>query len=155
MPSFTRAELEEAFAHYVAVNEDASRRKDWQAWADKFTSDVHYVECAFGEFHGRDAVRQWITRVMAPYPQMDFPMDWQVFDEERGWVVFQCQNRLHHPTDPEGAPFQFATWSKIHYAGDGLWSYEEDMYHPGAAGQAISAWRAAGGRLLERQLHAE
>lgn len=152
MPRFTRAELEDAFAHYVSVNDDASRRRDWRAWAEKFTEDCRYVECAFGEFHGREAVRTWITKVMAPYPQMDFPMDWHVLDEERGWVVFQCQNRLAHPTDPAGEPFQFPTWSKIHYAGDHLWSYEEDTYNPALAGRAISAWREAGGRLLERQM---
>jgi ketosteroid isomerase-like protein len=152
MPRFTRAELEAEFARYVAINDDASRRRDWQAWADKFTPDVHYVEHAFGELHGREAVREWITKVMSPYPQMDFPMDWHVIDEERGWVVFQCQNRLAHPTDPQGEPFQFPTWSKIHYAGNGLWSYEEDNYNPAEAGRAIAAWREAGGRLLERQM---
>ena len=155
MPKFTCNELEEAFAHYVAVNDRASRNHDWKAWADKFTEDVHYVECAFGEFHGRENVRAWISSVMSPYPQMDFPMDWKVIDEENGWVVFQCQNRLAHPTDPDGKPFQFPTWSKIHYAGDRLWSYEEDMYHPGLAGKAIAAWREAGGRLLDRQMKME
>ena len=155
MPRFERAELEEAFAHYVAVNDDASRRKDWHAWAEKFTPDVHYLEHAFGEFHGREAVREWITRVMAPYPQMDFPMDWHVIDDERGWVIFQCQNRLPHPTDPCGVPFQFPTWSKIHYAGNHQWSYEEDNYNPAEAGRTIQAWREAGGRLLEPQMKME
>jgi hypothetical protein len=73
-------------------------------------------------------------------------MDWHIVDEERGWVVFQCQNRLAHPTDPQGAPFQFPTWTLIRYAGDLLWSYEEDNYNPREAGDVIKAWIEAGGR---------
>jgi ketosteroid isomerase-like protein len=128
------------------VNDEASKRGDWSAWAAKFTEDAHYVEHAYGEFRGREAIRDWITRVMAPFPHMDFPMDWHIVDEERGWVVFQCQNRLAHPTDPQGAPFQFPTWTLIRYAGDHLWSYEEDNYNPREAGDVIKAWLAAGGR---------
>ncbi len=121
------------------------------AWAGKFTEDVHYVEHAYGEVHGREAVRDWITRVMAPFPHMDFPMDWHVIDEERGWVIFQCQNRLPHPNEPDGPPFQFPTWILIRYAGDGLWSYEEDNYNPKEAGDTIKAWLAAGGKLRVRE----
>ncbi len=147
MGRFSRAELERAFAHYCQVTDEASRRGDWSAWAAKFTEDAHYVEHAYGEFRGREAIRDWITRVMAPFPHMDFPMDWHIVDEERGWVVFQCQNRLAHPTHPQGTPFQFPTWTLIRYAGDRLWSYEEDNYNPREAGDVIKAWLAAGGRL--------
>ncbi len=151
MGRFTRDELERAFARYCEVNDVASAARDWQAWADKFTEDVHYVEHAYGEFRGRDAVRDWITGVMAPFPQMDFPMDWHVIDEERGWVIFQCQNRLSHPSDPAGSPFQFPTWTLIRYAGDDLWSYEEDNYNPKQAGETVKAWLAAGGVLEIRE----
>ena len=151
MARFPRAELERAFARYCEINETASGSGDWGAWANKFTEDVRYIEHAYGEFHGREAVREWITGVMAPFPHMDFPMDWVIYDEERGWVVFQCQNRLAHPTDPDGAPFQFPTWSLIKYAGDRLWSYEEDNYNPKEAGEVIQAWLAAGGKLRERE----
>lgn len=151
MGDFTRDELERAYAHYCRVNDEASAAEDWDAWAGKFTEDVHYVEHAYGEFHGREAVRDWITRVMAPFPNMDFPMDWHVIDEERGWVIFQCQNRLPHPTDPDGPPFQFPTWTLIRYAGDDLWSYEEDNYNPKEAGDTIKAWLAAGGKLRVRE----
>jgi hypothetical protein len=88
---------------------------------------------------------------MAPFPHMDFPMDWHVIDEERGWVIFQCQNRLPHPTDPSGPPFQFPTWTLIRYAGDDLWSYEEDNYNPKEAGDTIKAWLAAGGKMRVRE----
>ena len=130
----------------------SSATGDWTIWASVFTDDATYIEHAFGEFHGRREIEQWIVEVMKPYPQMRFPVSWHVIDEARGWVVFQCQNRLAHPTEPDGPPFQFPTWSKIHYAGDHLWSYEEDNYNPAEAGKVIEAWRAAGGRLRTRQM---
>ena len=147
MASFSRKEMEEAFANYGEVNDKASETGDWAAWTSKFTEDAHYVEHAFGEFHGQEAIREWITQVMAPYPHMTFPMDWYMIDEERGWILFQCQNRLEHPQDPSGEPFQFPTWSLIKYAGNNLWSYEEDNYNPEEASEAIRAWLKAGGTL--------
>lgn len=53
------------------------------------------------------------------------PVDWSVIDYERGWVVFCAQNRMSDPGDD--SVHQAASWSLIKYAGDGLWSYEEDM----------------------------
>jgi hypothetical protein len=152
MGSVTRRELEEAYGRYRACREEASRTGDWSPWAEQFTEDAHYVEHAYGELRGREAIRDWITRVMAPFPHMTFPDDWVVFDPERGWVVFQCQNRLAHPADAGGEPFQFPSWSLLHYAGGFQWSYEEDMYNPADGAAAISAWRRAGGRFESPEL---
>ena len=144
---FTRAELERAFADYCALRERAIASGDWTIWGNQFSDDARYVEHAYGELSGRAAIVAWITGVMAPFPTMTVPNDWVVYDEARGWVVFQCQNRLPHPTDPNGAPFQFPTWSLLHYAGDGRWSYEEDMYNAKAAADVVQGWLRAGGKL--------
>ena len=58
---------------------------------------------------------------------MDFPVEWYVIDGER--VVFYAQNRFKHPTDPNGEPFQFPVISVLKYAGNGQWSFEEDVYN--------------------------
>jgi hypothetical protein len=145
MGTFSREELEAAFEHYCAVNDAAFEKGDWSGFAGKFTRDALYVEHAYGRFEGREAIRDWIVKVMAPLPMMDFPMDWHLVDAERGWVVFQCQNRLPHPTDPDGDAFQFPSWTLLHYAGDNLWSYEEDMYNPAEAATVVKAWLDAGG----------
>jgi hypothetical protein len=152
MPGFTRKELEEGFASYCDLREQSSAKQDWSIWGGQFSEDAHYVEHAYGEFHGRAAIVDWITKVMAPFPHMTFPNDWAVMDTDQGCVVFQCQNRLAHPTDPGGEPFQFPTWSLIRYAGNGLWSYEEDMYNPKEGGEAISGWIKAGGQFQSREL---
>ncbi|MFN8545563.1 MAG: nuclear transport factor 2 family protein [Candidatus Binatia bacterium] len=148
MSNYTRAEIDAAFAQYCALRERSSATGDWTIWGNQFTLDAHYVEHAYGEFHGRDAIVRWITGVMAPFPHMTFPNDWVVIDEARGWVVFQCQNRLEHPTDPSGAPFQFPSWSVLRYAGTNQWSYEEDMYNPAEGNDVVRAWLRAGGTFV-------
>ncbi len=148
MGKFTRKELEQALERYNRARDEASRTGDWSPWADLFTEDAQYVEHAFGEMHGREAIRDWITKVMAPFPHMTFPQDWVVFDEDNGAILFQCQNRLEHPTDPNGEPFQFPNWTRLLYAGNGLFCGEEDVYNPARDGnRVVSAWLAAGGRL--------
>ena len=50
-------------------------------------------------FHGREAVRDWIVAVMAPFPHMRFPSDWTAYDEDNDAVVIMIKNLLdHRPT---------------------------------------------------------
>ncbi|HET9063810.1 MAG TPA: hypothetical protein VFO62_11035, partial [Candidatus Binatia bacterium] len=68
--------------------------------------------------------------------------------EDNGAILFQCQNRLPHPTDPNGPPFQFPNWTRLVYAGNGKFVSEEDVYNPAReAHKTIAAWLAAGGKL--------
>jgi len=145
---YTRAELENALRIYNAARDQACKTGDWSVWADLFTEDAEYIEHAYGTFRGRGKIHEWITKVMAPFPAMTFPQDWVVFDEENGAILFQCQNRLPHPTDPDGPPFQFPNWTRLVYAGNGKFSSEEDVYNPAReANKTVSAWLAAGGKL--------
>jgi hypothetical protein len=153
MPKTSRSELERAFALYNEARIEASRTGDWGVWADRFTPDAHYVEHAYGEMHGREAIREWITKVMAPYPLMTFPQDWVAYDEEQGAIVFQCQNEFPAPFDADGKPFGFPTWTRLVYGRDGLWQSEEDCYNPARdAPRVFKAWVAAGGKLESREL---
>lgn len=148
MGRYSREELAGALARYNAARDRASASGDWSTWAEVFTEDADYVEHAYGVFKGKAAIRDWITKVMAPFPHMTFPQDWVAFDEEQGAIVFQCQNRLAHPTDPHGAPFQFPSWTRLVYAGGGKFSCEEDVYNPARdANRVIAAWLKAGGTL--------
>ena len=145
---YTREELEKALAAYNEARDRASETGDWSIWAEVFTDDADYIEHAYGEFTGKAAITEWITKVMAPFPHMTFPQDWVAFDEETGSVVFQCQNRLEHPTDPNGEPFQFPSWTRLTYAGGGKWSCEEDIYNPARDGnRVIGGWLKAGGKF--------
>ena len=152
MPKYSRAELVAAFETYNKARLESQSTGDWNIWAGVFTEDAHYVEHAYGEFQGREAIAKWICDVMAPFPEMTFPQDWIAFDDEKGAIVFQCQNRLPHPTDPGGDPFSFPTLTRLVYAGDGLFSSEEDIYNPSKdAGPTIKAWAQAGGQFASKE----
>ena len=143
MGTWTRDEIESAFARYQEAGERAASTGDWSAWPDVFTEDARYIEHHYGEYHGRAAIRGWITTAMAAYPGREmnaFPIEWYVIDEERGWVVCQVWNRLRDPGD--GTVHQAYNFTLLKYAGDGLWSYEEDVYNPMRFGEAIVAWEA-------------
>jgi uncharacterized protein (TIGR02246 family) len=139
--TYTRDELEVAFAAYQAAGAEAGRTGDWSAWADLFTDDARYVEHHYGTFEGREAIRAWITSAMAEWPGCDmpeFPIGWHVVDEERGWIVCQVFNRMKDPGD--GSVHEADNVTILHYAGDGRWSYEEDVYNPADFARMVGGW---------------
>ena len=142
MGRFTRDELEAEFAAFQQRGEDAGASGDWSSWADQFTEDAHYVEHAYGTFEGREAIRRWITATMGVFPgsrMPTFPISWHVVDEERGWVVCEVFNRMEDPGD--GSVHQAANITILHYAGDGLWASEEDVYNPADFLTMLKGWR--------------
>lgn len=146
MPAFRKDELTAALAGYTAVVEVCTRTGDWAPFADLFTEDCVYTEHAYGVFEGREAVRTWIVDVMRPFPHMRFPTDWVAYDEENGALVIGIRNVLDHPAG-EPVEFGFPNWTRLVYAGDGLFSSEEDIYNPMRdAPRVVGAWIKAGGR---------
>lgn len=139
--SFDRAEMESAFATYCAAAEHGGRTGDWRPWVETFVPDVHYVEHLYGEFHGREELLAWITETMSAWPvthMTTFPWDWYTVDAEQGWVVGQLQNRFDDPGD--GVVYQAANWTRLVYAGDGLWASEEDVYNPSHFTPVVEGW---------------
>jgi uncharacterized protein (TIGR02246 family) len=142
MGAFTRDEIERAFADYQAAGATAGRTGDWASWADLFTEDATYVEHHYGRLEGREAIRSWISETMATFPgnRMPlFPIDWYLIDEDRGWVVCQVENRMDDPGD--GSVHQASNITILHYAGDGRWSYEEDVYNPAHFVTMLAGWQ--------------
>ena len=141
MGRWTREEIEEAFDHYQKTALEAGVSGDWNKWADLFTEDATYREHLFGEFGGREAIRNWICKTMAtpPNDQMKyFPVEWYIIDEEKGWVVCQVWNRMVDPGD--GSLHQAYNFTLLKYAGNGMWSYEEDIYSPKPFQEMITGW---------------
>jgi hypothetical protein len=132
MAEFTRDEMERAYEHYRAVAAEAGASGNWDPWADLFTEDAEYIEHLYGTYHGREAIRTWISTTMAEPLNVEmtaFPADWWVIDEARGWVVCAVWNRMQDIGD--GEVHQAINWSLLKYAGDDQWSYEEDIYNVG------------------------
>ena len=144
MGQWSRAEIEAAFVEYQRKAADAGASGDWTEWSDQFTEDAVYLEHHYGEFHGRAAIHQWISATMSEYPGRDmpeFPIEWFVIDEERGWVVCQVWNRMKDPGD--GSVHQEYNITILKYAGQGMWSYEEDVYNPMRFGTMVAGWETA------------
>jgi uncharacterized protein (TIGR02246 family) len=138
-----RDEIEREFVKY----QERGAAGDWSAWADQFTEDAVYVEHEYGEFQGRENIRAWIVETMTTWPgnaMPDFPVEWYLIDEQRGWVVFKVWNNMTDPGD--GTTHGEYNFSLLKYAGDGRWCYEEDVYNPAHFGTMIKGWLDAGGR---------
>src|SRR5271170_7004126 len=141
---WSRDELEHAHQHYMETAGRCAASGEWRDWADLFTEDAVYLEHTFGTFRGPDEIYEWITPLMAEWPNKDmtsFPHAWCVCDEERGWWICRIENRMKDPGD--GSVHQAHNITVLHYAGDMKFSYEEDAYNPAAFGPMIQAWTEA------------
>ena len=141
-PAFPREEVERELAAYRGRADLAVATGDWDQWADQFSEDARYLEHHYGRFEGREGIRAWIKSVMQPFPDMEFPHTFTSIDGNR--VSALIPNVLPHP-DGKGEGFGFDVNVILHYAGNGQWSYEEDVYNPREAQQVVEAWIAAGG----------
>ena len=141
MGRFSRAELEAAFQNFQDTALEAGTSGDWARWADLFTEDATYIEHLYGKLGGREAIRNWICKTMSETPndQMKyFPVEWYMIDEEKGWVVAHVWNRMVDPGD--GSLHQAYNFTLLKYAGNGKWSYEEDIYNPEHFKTMVVGW---------------
>ncbi len=141
-PAFPRAEIEAEFEKYRARGSKAVATGDWDQWADQFTDDAQYREHHYGYFTSGAEIRAWIKSVMQPFPTMEFPVSWRLIDGNR--VSALIPNILPPPEGDDGY-YGFDVNTILHYAGDGKWSFEEDVYSPAEAQDVINRWVAAGG----------
>jgi hypothetical protein len=144
MGRYTRDELVAAHDRFVEVANRCAASREWREWSELFTEDAEYIEHMFGRFSGRAEIYGWIQPLMNEWPNSEmnaFPHDWCVLDEERGWWVCQIENRFRDPGD--GSVHEAANLTVLHYAGDGLFSYEEDVYNPADFAPVMDAWLKA------------
>jgi hypothetical protein len=142
MPAFSRSEVEAAYRNFVAAGDSG----DWSAWADLHSVDGVWVEHHLGTFRGREAIRAAITRVMKPVPMMTFPVAWHVIEGNR--VVYYPWQVM---PDPKGGSeiYRFGCVTTLEYAGEGLFSHQEDLYNPKEGEDVMRRWMAAGGKLAK------
>ena len=144
MGTFSREEIEAAFTTFQERAAAAGASGDWTEWVDCFTEDAKYYEHHYGRMEGRPAILEWITTTMAEPINADmssFPIDWYMIDEDRGWIMCQVANVMDDPGD--GSDHREVNWTLLHYAGDGRFSYEEDLYNPVEFGEMIKGWLKA------------
>ena len=137
---FPRSEIMAAYEEIVRAG-DAG---DWDRWADLHTVDGIWNEHNYGRIEGREAIRSKIVELMAAVPMMTFPVEWVVIEGNR--VVYYPWQVL---PDPKGGDevYRFGCVTIIEYAGDGQFSYQEDMYNPRDGEEVFGRWLTAGGQL--------
>ena len=144
MGQYSRQEIEDAFRHFQEAADRSAKSADWREWSECFTEDATYYEHHYGRMEGREAIYQWIQKTMTE-PVIEnmnnFPIDWYVIDEERGWVLCSVWNEMEDPGN--GSLHREYNWTMLHYGGDGQFSYEEDMYNPVEFGNMIKGWLKA------------
>jgi hypothetical protein len=143
-PAFAREEVEAEFEKYRARAALAVETGDWDQWAAQFTDDAHYREHHYGYYTSGQQIRAWINSVMQPFPTMEFPPSFALIDGNR--VSTLIPNILPAPEGDDGY-YGFDVNTILHYAGDGKWSFEEDVYNPREAEDVVARWVAAGGVL--------
>lgn len=129
--TFSKAEIEEAYAVFHGYVQDYAESGNWDGFADLFTQDAIYKEHAFGEFHGRKAIRAWSVATMTSFPggvMTGFPLAWQVVDEPTSRLICEVRNLMPDPGD--GSQHEESNLTIMTYAGDGMFSREEDIYNP-------------------------
>lgn len=146
MPTFERAEVEAAFHDFIAMGDRCAETGDWNPWADIHTEDGVWVEHHLGTQRGRDAIRRVILEVMKPVPMMYFPVAWHMVDGNR--VASYIWQQM---PDPKGGDeiYRFGCVTILEYAGNGLWSFQEDVYNPNDATEMMKRWVEAGGQLAK------
>ncbi|NDK88724.1 nuclear transport factor 2 family protein [Gordonia desulfuricans] len=139
--TFTATELHDAFADFQETVAEIGDTRDWDRFAELFTPDAEYIEHALGTMHGREEIREWIWRTMTAFPgshMTGFPALWHVVDAPTGRVICEVDNPMRDPGD--GTHITATNITILTYAGDGLWSCEEDVYNPMEFGHAAMRW---------------
>ncbi|MCV7065542.1 nuclear transport factor 2 family protein [Mycolicibacterium farcinogenes] len=139
--SFSREELAAAFETFEQTVDRAAQTQNWDIWADHYTVDVDYIAHAVGTMKGREQVRPWIWKTMTTFPgsyMTSFPSLWSVIDEPTGRIICELDNPMRDPGD--GTIISATNISILTYAGDGLWSRQEDVYNPLRFASAARKW---------------
>jgi hypothetical protein len=139
--TYSRQEIEDAFKVFQERAAVAGQTGNWDEWSLCFTEDAKYYEHHYGRMEGRQQILDWITATMNEplFREMtSFPIEWYVIDEDKGWIICSVANVMQDPGD--GTDHRESNWTLLEYAGNGQFSYEEDMYNPTEFGEMVSGW---------------
>jgi len=149
---FSREEIEEHWAHYQKVARHCGPAGDWTPLCDLYTEDATMIVSGGVKVGGREAMKRWYREALGEEPMRSlhyYPVEWYMIDEHRGWLSCQFWNRMADPGD--GSVHEFACFSLLKYAGDGLWSFEEDKFDPAEMQVCLQGWLDAKKRCQDRR----
>lgn len=144
MSEYSKNEVEAAFRDFIAMGDGCAESGDWSPWADIHSEDGLWVEHHLGTQRGREEIRRVICEVMKPVPMMYFPVEWHMIEGSR--VASYIWQQMPDPRGGEEI-YRFGNITVLEYAGEGLWSFQEDLYNPNEAAEMMKRWMQAGGKL--------
>jgi len=96
------------------------------ALADFYTEDAVYVDGAWGRLEGRETIARWLVDSMVGMEDWKFPIEFTAIE---GNDVVVKWTQIMPRTKPDGTPYRQSGYSRLIYAGNGKFSYEEDTYN--------------------------
>ncbi|MFN8625057.1 MAG: nuclear transport factor 2 family protein [Candidatus Binatia bacterium] len=138
---FPRVEIEQAFETYLARRTSAVRNHRWDEWTGQFTDKASYRNHRLGRVRGKAQIRNLPDDLLLAPPACGFRNKFHLIDGNRVSAVAS----LLFP-DPAGTgSYSFDINTILHYAGNGEWSYAEDLYNPS---EAEAARHRSGGKSV-------
>lgn len=137
-------EIRETYERYVETRGRVEAGElGWDALAAFFTDDATFIDPAWGRVEGIEAIRAFLVESMVGLEDWEFPHEWSMVDGDR--LIARWQNRLPGRR-PDGTPYQALGYSYMVYAGDGRFSYEEDLLNMVHVNELIreSGWKPSG-----------
>jgi ketosteroid isomerase-like protein len=99
---------------------------DFGVLADLYTDDAVYVDAAWGRIEGKAAIAAWLVDSMVGLGDWQFPVEFTAIDGDNVVVKW---TQVVPGTREDGRPYAQSGYSRLVYAGDGRFSYEEDVYN--------------------------
>jgi ketosteroid isomerase-like protein len=123
---YPRDEIEATVERYVETRKviDAGGAT-WSALAQYFTDDAVFIDPAWGRVEGIDEMKATVFgEAMVGLEEWKFPTDFYMID---GDTVVVKWRQVLPGTRADGSVFAQSGYSTLVYAGDGKFSYEEDL----------------------------
>lgn len=125
MTDFRREEVQKVVDKYLKVREKIEAKQlGWEDLVDLFTDDATYIDPAWGRFVGREAITQFQRDSMQGLEDWTFPIEWITIDGNR--VIIKFWNRLPGQR-PDGTFYEAPGLQVLIYAGNGKFSFDEDL----------------------------
>ena len=125
MTTYSADEILETHRRFIEVrNRIDAGEIWWDAMAEFFTEDATFIDPAWGRVDGLDNMIKFWLESMAGLEDWSFPHEWRAIEGNR--LVASWQNRLPGKRT-DGTFYQSHGLSVMMYAGNGKFSYEEDL----------------------------
>ena len=122
----SREEVHGALERYLAVRDGINAGDGtWRDLAQFFTDDAVFIDPAWGRVEGLEAMLESVFgEAMVGLEEWKFPTEFFMID---GDTVVVKWLQVLPGTRADGRPFAQSGYSTLVYAGDGKFSYEEDL----------------------------